>query len=207
MDIIDTYKTIKEPSQGLYREKGSRFISFVFPVSGESEIKLFVDQIRHEHHDARHHCYAWILGIEGQDWRANDDGEPSGTAGRPILGQIRSAGLTNVLLVVTRYFGGKLLGVSGLTNAYKVASRSAISNAEIIDRIVYESYELRYPYDLMNDVMKILKEANLEQYEHSFGLECRINVNIRLSEKERLLSRFKRIQGLTYSLCEGRKES
>ncbi|MBN1132353.1 MAG: YigZ family protein [Bacteroidales bacterium] len=207
MDIIDTYKTIKEPSQGLYKDKGSRFISFAFPVSGESEIKLFVDQIRQEHHDARHHCYAWILGIEGLEWRANDDGEPSGTAGRPILGQIRSASLTNVLLVVTRYFGGKLLGVSGLTNAYKAAARSAISNAEIIDRIVSESYELMYPYDMMNDVMKILKEAKLEQYEHSFGLECRINVNIRLSEKERLLSRFKRIEGLTYRFLTSGKES
>src|SRR5665647_1118221 len=150
----DTYKTIKSTSQGIYKEKGSRFLAFAFPVSDQEEIKPIIDKIRKEHHEARHHCYAYMIGHDRTIWRVNDDGEPSGTAGRPILGQINSFRLTNILIVVSRYFGGTLLGVSGLINAYRSASASAIKNAEIIECTLQEIYEITYPYVSMNDVMK-----------------------------------------------------
>jgi uncharacterized YigZ family protein len=137
----DIYKTISSPSQGLYKEKGSRFVSFSFPVYEQDEIKKLIETIRKEHHEARHHCYAWMLGVDRSQWRVNDDGEPSGTGGRPILGQINSAGLTNILIVVSRYFGGTLLGVSGLINAYKTSAASAISNAEIVEKTLQSHYE------------------------------------------------------------------
>jgi len=192
----DKYKTIRGASAGFYREKGSRFVSVALPVKNENEIKIIIEGLRKEHHEARHHCFAWVLGPEGGKWRANDDGEPSGTAGRPILGQIRSSELTNVLVVVSRYFGGTLLGVSGLINAYKSAAAAAIGNAEIIDHIIYDSYEITYPYSAMNDVMRIIKEEDIVQSEHSFDLECRIIIQFRPSAKERVLTRLSRISGL-----------
>jgi putative IMPACT (imprinted ancient) family translation regulator len=139
-----------------------------------------------------------MLGSKEDIWRANDDGEPSGTAGRLILGQIKSFGLTNVLIVVSRYFGGTLLGVSGLINAYKSAAYSALSAAEIIEHIVKESYEITYPYSAMNDVMRIIKEEDAGQSDHLFDLECRIRVSFRLSSREKILARFSRIEGLKY---------
>ena len=129
----DTYLTIKAFSQGLYKEKGSRFIAIAYPVSTQEEIKSILENIRKEHHSARHHCFAWMLGQNRDTFRVNDDGEPSGSAGKPILGQINSFSLTNILIVVVRYFGGKLLGVSGLINAYRSAAESALINAEIIE--------------------------------------------------------------------------
>jgi len=200
MSESDIYKTIRSSSAGIYKEKGSRFISAAFPVSDEQEIKPIIEGIRKEHHEARHHCYAYLLGSEQDVWRANDDGEPSGTAGRPILGQIKSFGLTNVLIVVSRYFGGTLLGVSGLINAYKSAAFSALNNAEKIDHIVKESYEVTYPYSAMNDVMKIIKEEEMDQSGHFFDLECRITVALRLSSRQKILDRFSRIEGLKYKL-------
>jgi len=196
----DTYKTIRMVSSGLYKDKGSKFISAAYPVSEEQEIKAIIDEVRKEHHEARHHCYAYVLGKEMLIWRANDDGEPSGTAGRPILGQIRSFGLTNVLIIVSRYFGGTLLGVSGLINAYKSAAESALSQAVITDHIISEFYDIAYPYSAMNDVMKILKEENVNQAEHKFDLECRISIQFRLSSSEKILSRLSRIEGLKYKL-------
>lgn len=194
----DKYKTVRGASAGLYREKGSRFVSVASPVKNENEIKIIIEGIRKEHHEARHHCFAWVLGPEGSKWRANDDGEPSGTAGRPILGQIRSSGLTNVLVVVSRYFGGTLLGVSGLINAYRSAAAAAISNAEIINHMIFDSYEITYPYSAMNDVMKIIKEEDIVQSGHSFDLECRIIIQFRPSAKERVLTRLSRINGLVH---------
>jgi uncharacterized YigZ family protein len=198
----DTYKTIISSSQGIYKEKGSRFISFTFPISGQEEIKPIIDKIKKEHHEARHHCYAYMLGHEKIIWRVNDDGEPSGTAGKPILGQINSFGLTNILIVVSRYFGGTLLGVSGLINAYRSAAISAIQNAELTEKTVNEYYEITYPYISMNDVMRILKEENLVQSEQSFDLECRILLNFRISVKEKVLNRLSRIDGLKYRYIE-----
>ena len=132
----DTYKTIEKPSEGLFKDKGSKFISFAFPVDNEEEIKEIVQSIKKEHHSARHHCYAWRLGADQLLFRANDDGEPSSTAGKPILGQIQSFDLTNILIVVVRYFGGTLLGVSGLINAYRNAALDAINQAEIVEKLV-----------------------------------------------------------------------
>jgi uncharacterized YigZ family protein len=198
----DIYTTIKSTSQGLYKEKGSRFIAFAFPVSNQEEIKPIIERIRKEHHDARHHCYAYMIGHERAIWRVNDDGEPSGTAGRPILGQINSSGLTNVLIIVSRYFGGTLLGVSGLINAYKTAAASALENAEIIELALQEYYEITYPFVSMNDVMKILKEEEVGQTEHKFDLECYIKLNFRVSSKVKILSRLSRVNGLRYNYLE-----
>jgi len=200
----DTYKTIKSPAEGIYKEKGSRFIALATPVSDPEEIKPIIDKIRKEHHEARHHCYAYMMGQERKLWRVNDDGEPSGTGGRPILGQINSNGLTNILIVVTRYFGGTLLGVSGLINAYKTAAAEAIGNAEIVERLLQHYYEITFPYACMNDVMKILKEENIGQSGQSFNLECRIILNFRASMKDRILSRLSRIEGVKSSYIETR---
>ena len=197
MERPDTYKTIKSPSEGLYKEKGSRFIACAWPAGSETEIKAILDETRRKYHDARHHSYGYVIGADSAIWRVNDDGEPSGTAGRPIIGQIRSFGLTNVLVVVSRYFGGKLLGASGLANAYKMATRSALSNAEIIDRIVTESFELKFPYSSLSTVMKILKEYNVEQSEHTFDIECIMVITIRLSLKETVLSHLSRVGNIT----------
>jgi uncharacterized YigZ family protein len=200
----DSYKSISSPSEGLYKEKGSRFISYAYPVSDQKDIKPFLESLRKEHHEARHHCYAWMIGKERTNFRVNDDGEPSGTAGRPILGQINSSCLTNVLIVVVRYFGGTLLGVSGLINAYRSAAASAISNAEIVNLTVQEYYELAFPYVSMNDVMKVLKEENVNQSDQIFDLSCTLRVNFRSSSKEKILGRLSRIDGLEYKYLENR---
>jgi uncharacterized YigZ family protein len=195
----DSYKSIEASSEGLYKEKGSRFISFAFPVSDSEEIKPIIDKIRSDHHDARHHCFAYMIGQERNIWRVNDDGEPSGTAGKPILGQINSFGLTNILIVVNRYFGGTLLGVSGLINAYRSSAASAINNAVIVEKTLQEFYEITFPYIVMNDIMKLLKEEDTGQSGQSFNLECRININFRVSASERILGRLSRIEGLRYN--------
>src|ERR1035437_283391 len=200
----DIYKTIASTSQGIFKEKGSRFVSLAVPISCQKEIKSIIDKIRSEHHEARHHCYAYIIGHERIIWRVNDDGEPSGTAGRPILGQINSFGLTNIIIIVSRYFGGTLLGVSGLINAYRSAAESALRNAELIEKTVNEYYKITYPYISMNDVMKILKEENIGQSEKSFDIECNILLNFRLSVKEKVLNRLSRIDGLNYRYIETR---
>ena len=198
----DNYTTIKSFSQGVFKERGSRFIAFAFPVSDQEEIKPIIDKIRKEHHEARHHCYAYMIGHERMTWRMNDDGEPSGTAGRPILGQINSFGLTNILIVVSRYFGGTLLGVSGLINAYRSAAASAIGNAELIECNVQEFYEITFPYNSMNNVMKTLKDEGIGQSEQLFDLECRIKICFRISAKEKILTRLSRIEGLKYSFIK-----
>jgi uncharacterized YigZ family protein len=200
----DTYKTIISPSEGLYKEKGSRFIALAIPVSRPDEIKPIIEKIRKEKHDARHHCYAYVIGHDRSVWRVNDDGEPSGTAGRPILGQINSAGLTNILIVISRYFGGTLLGVSGLITAYRTAAASALENAGVVEKTIQDYYKIIFPYIAMNDVMKILKEENLGQSEQSYNLDCRVLVNFRHSVKEKVLGRLSRIEGLAYCYLETR---
>jgi uncharacterized YigZ family protein len=198
----DTYKTIKSPAEGLYKEKGSRFVAIAIPVSDLETIKPILDKIRKEHHEARHHCYAYMIGHERTTWRVNDDGEPSGTGGRPILGQINSNGLTNIIIVVSRYFGGTLLGVSGLINAYRSAAASALVNAVQVERTLQEYYQISYPYISMNDVMRILKDEGIDQSGQSFSLECTILINFRVSAKEKILHRLSRIEGLTYRYIE-----
>ena len=198
----DSYYTIKSASEGLYKEKGSRFLAYACPVTDTAEIRQITDKIRKEHHEAKHHCFAYMIGKDRSISRVNDDGEPSGTAGKPILGQINSLGLTNILIVVSRYFGGTLLGVSGLIKAYRSAASSAIENAEIVERTVKNYYEITYPYISMNDVMKILKEEEIEQSDHIFDLECKINISFRASSGEKIMERFDRVKGLKYLLLK-----
>jgi uncharacterized YigZ family protein len=194
----DTYLTIKAFSQGLYKEKGSRFIAQAWAVTTQEEIKSILEKTRKEHHSAKHHCFAWMLGQDRQTFRVNDDGEPSGSAGKQILGQINSMNLTNVLIVVVRYFGGKLLGVSGLINAYRSAAESALKNGEIIELYIEDYYELIFPYSVINDVMKVIKEEEAGQSQQKFELECRMTIKFRASARERILNALTRIVGLKY---------
>lgn len=179
MTDSDTYKTIKDPSTGLYKEKGSKFLGFAFPVSDEKEIRDILLKLRKEHHSARHHCFAWRLGPEIEEYRINDDGEPSGTAGRPIFNQIKAHELTNILIVVVRYFGGILLGTSGLTNAYKQAALDAIQQGEIIEQVVEDLIEVQFDYSAMNEYMHIVKEMQLKQVKADFHLECNAVLSVR----------------------------
>jgi uncharacterized YigZ family protein len=196
MQPDDTYKTIKSLSSGIFKDRGSRFIAFAIPVTALEDIKPVLDDYRKKYHDARHHCYAYVLGFEKTLWRANDDGEPSGTAGKPILGQINSAELTNILIVVIRYFGGTLLGTSGLINAYKTAAHEAITNSEIIELTLKDYYKIDFPYEAMNDVMKVLKDENIIQTDQVFDLDCSIIVSFRLSVKENIIKKLDAIEHL-----------
>jgi uncharacterized YigZ family protein len=194
----DQYKTIKSLSKGQYKDRGSRFLAFAFPVATVEEVRPLIEGIRRDYYDARHHCYAYMIGSERNIWRINDDGEPSGTAGRPILGQINSNGLTNILIVVSRYFGGTLLGVSGLINAYRTAASDAIANAEIVVQTLHDYFLVTFPYSAMNDIMKILKEENAGQSDQKFELECSLVAEFRVSGREKAISRISRIEGISY---------
>ncbi|MBQ9587213.1 MAG: YigZ family protein [Bacteroidales bacterium] len=191
----DTYKTIKEASQGLYKEKGSKFLAFAFPVRNTDDIKSHLEQLRKDYFDARHHCYAYILGPNKEAWRANDDGEPSGTGGRPIYGQLLSAELTDTMIVVVRYFGGILLGASGLANAYKTAARDAIDHAEIIEKTIDVHYRLHFEYAAMNDVMRIVKDFGLVPRNQDFNLDCRLDVEVRQSLSVRFYDAIVNLRG------------
>ena len=196
MLFSDEYKTIAQSAQGSFRDKGSKFISFAFPVSSEQEVKLSLEALRKKYYDATHHCYAYVLGFDKSAYRLNDDGEPSGTAGRPIYGQLLSADLTNTLVVVVRYYGGTNLGVPGLINAYKTSALDAINNAAILTKIVKEIYEIQYPYEAMNDVMKIIKDETLEVINNEFGMKCVIRLAIRHSNAERVSGKFSKVNQL-----------
>lgn len=198
--MSDSYLTIASPTEGLFKDKGSKFLSYAYPVDSEDEIKELVQQLKKEHYSARHHCYAWRLGAEKTHFRANDDGEPSSTAGKPILGQIQRLDLTNVLIVVVRYFGGTLLGVSGLINAYREAAADALAQAEIIEKLVEEIFWVEFDYLNMNSVMKVFKDENLPQNKTDFDLRCKIKSSIRQSEAERIFALLKNIEGVTITL-------
>lgn len=195
--IDDTYRTIECPSEGLYKEKGSKFLAFAYPVQTVDEVKRCLDRLRKDYFDARHHCYAYILGPTKEQFRVNDDGEPSGTGGRPIHGQLLSAELTDTLIVVVRYFGGVLLGASGLASAYKTAARDAIANARIVERTVDDTYRLHFEYPLLNDVMRLLKEYDLQPLRQDFTMDCRLDFHIRRSQSERVRDAFARLYGVT----------
>jgi len=203
-DFIDEYLTISEPSEGFFKDRGSKFLAFAYPVSTEEEIKAIQEQLRSDYHDARHHCFAYMLGKDKNIFRANDDGEPSSTAGKPILGQINSFELTNILIIVIRYFGGTKLGVSGLINAYKTAAEEALKNAKIIKRTLHDIYELRFEYPVMNDVMKIMKEQQIEHIDQNFELSCSITLSLRKADIDRVLSKFDRIKDLKIEYIETR---
>lgn len=174
----DSYNTITINSEGKYTEKGSKFLSFCFPVKSESEVKEILANLRKEYFDARHHCYAYRLGWDKSAFRFNDDGEPSGTAGRPIYGQILSNDLTNVLIVVIRYFGGTKLGVSGLINAYKIATIEALHSNKIVEIAIKDLYHIEFNYDKMSDVMKILKQPGIELIETDYNTICNITLSV-----------------------------
>jgi len=200
MEYTDTYKTIEAPFEGLYREKGSKFIAYAFPVSDEQQIKEITSRLKKEHHSARHHCFAWRLGSDHLLFRLNDDGEPSGTAGRPIFGLIQQHDLTDILIIVVRYFGGILLGTSGLTNAYKQATSDAIANASITEKIVENVIEVNFDYHAMNDFMRLLKEFQLEMQESHFDLSCRAKILVRKQLTEIVMEKLGKIEKLSASL-------
>jgi uncharacterized YigZ family protein len=193
----DTYKTLETTVQGLYKERGSRFISYAIPVIDEGEVKKELEMLRQKYHDARHHCYAYQIGFDKSASRANDDGEPSGTAGRPILGQIKSADLTNILVVVIRYFGGIKLGVSGLISAYKTAAREAIVKAEVATRIISDVYELEFNYAAMNDVMRIIKEESCTILSTEFELQNKMSILARKKVSNMVFEKLQKVNQLT----------
>lgn len=192
-----SYRTLKKPSQGLFKDRGSKFLSFSWPVSAEDDINEKLGFLRGKFHDASHHCYAWRLGVEEQSFRANDDGEPSSTAGKPILGQIQKFELTNILVVVVRYFGGTLLGTGGLINAYREAAADALSKAEIVTRTVDQILDIKFPYSSLNMVMKVLNQEMASQVEQDFGDDCRIRVRVPLKKSGMIADRLKRIENVS----------
>jgi len=198
----DSYKTLENPAEGTYRDKGSRFLAFGFPVKDEEEIRAILTTLRKKYHDARHHCYAYRLGTLGDKYRVNDDGEPSGTAGKPIHGQLLSNHLTNVLVVVVRYFGGTLLGTGGLITAYRSATADMLTHARFIERLVEVKIRILFPYDMLNAVMKILKEESLSPGEADYNTICTLFVKVRASSLDKLTGRIQMINGLRYELIK-----
>ncbi|MDY6436990.1 MAG: YigZ family protein [Bacteroidales bacterium] len=192
----DSYKIVTSAGEGLYKEKGSKFIAEAFPVHSEAEVKEHVAEIKKKYFDAKHHCYAFMIGSDKACYRSSDDGEPSGTAGKPILNQILSKDVTNVCVVVTRYFGGQLLGVPGLINAYKSAAREALDNCSIVEKTIDEVYSLEFDYPLLNEVMRILKDENLQQQNPKFEIRCYLEISIRQSDSDRIIAKIKRLYGV-----------
>ncbi len=186
----DTYKTLAAPAEGLYKEKGSKFLAFAYPVQSEEAVKVLVEAKRKEYFDARHHCYAYILGAIKTVYRINDDGEPSGTAGKPIHGQLLSFDLTDTLVIVVRYFGGIKLGVSGLINAYRAATRNALEQASIVEKTVDSRYRVFFRYEQMNDVMRLLKQFELTPLNQQYDLQCSLDFAVRQSLVSRVEEAF-----------------
>jgi uncharacterized YigZ family protein len=194
----DTYLTISERSEATYTEKRSKFIAVALPVCTVDEIKEYIDFYQKKYYDARHVCYAYMLGAERKDFRANDNGEPSGTAGKPILGQINSNMLTDILVVVVRYFGGIKLGTGGLIAAYKTAAAEAIGQAKIIEKTVNEVVAIMFEYSFMNDVMRIVKEEEAEILNQLYDMDCNMVLRIRKSSMPKLRSRLEKVETLTF---------
>ena len=190
----DTYKTIAAASEEvLYKEKNSKFFGYAFPVTTEEEIKEILERLRKEHFSARHWCYAYQIGTEKIQYRANDDGEPNNSAGMPIFGQIQSFEVTNVLLVVVRYFGGVKLGVGGLISAYKIAAQMALENSEIVERTIDKHFIISFGYANMNKVMRIIKEKNLQIVSQKMEMDCEIEISIRKKNVQNLLDTFENL--------------
>ncbi len=189
--IIDSYKSISALSTGIYKDSGSKFLSFAFPVKSEEEVKSELEKIKKEYFDATHHCYAYRIGIKGEIHRMNDDGEPSSSAGRPIYGQLLSKELSDTLVIVVRYFGGTKLGIPGLIKAYKTATSEALGQATIIEKIVKERYELLFDYPDMNSIMRLLKEYNIVPRESHFDNRCSLVAEIRARDVRQFLAKLK----------------
>ena len=193
---MDSYLTIKSPSEGTYSEKRSKFLAFAMPVSSVDEVKQYVAEYQKKYYDARHVCYAYMLGAERQEFRANDNGEPSGTAGKPILGQINSNELTNILIIVVRYFGGIKLGTSGLIVAYKAAAAEAIAAAEIIEKTVDEDITVFFEYPFMNDVMRVVKDLEPQIVSQGYDTDCSMTLRIRKDSMPQLKARLEKVETL-----------
>jgi uncharacterized YigZ family protein len=194
--MVESYKTITDTAEGLYKEKGSKFLAFAYPVATEAEIMEKLGALRKKYFDARHHCYAYVLNPQKSKYRANDDGEPNHSAGDPILGQIHSNDLTNILVVVVRYFGGIKLGVGGLISAYKTAAAKAIGDATIISRQVMECFTIRYEYKDASDIRRILKELDAIILDQEFEQQCHIKFEIKIGLMKTLKDRIKLLQHL-----------
>ena len=197
---MDSYRTITTLTEGIYKEKGSKFLAFSIPVQNVEEVKELVKAYKKEYYDARHVCYGYMLGADRKEWRANDDGEPSGTAGRPIVGQINSRELTNILVIVVRYFGGILLGTGGLTIAYKEATADALNQAVIIEKTVDGEMTIHFEYAIMNSVMRIVKETNAQILDQGYENDCFMKLSIRKQEEELLKGKLIKIDGLHFVL-------
>lgn len=195
---MDSYKTIKELAEGTYTEKRSKFLAFAMPVSSVDEVKQYVAEYSKKYYDARHCCYAYMLGHERLEFRANDNGEPSGTAGKPILGQINSNELTNILIIVVRYFGGIKLGTSGLIVAYKAAAAEAIAAAEIIEKTVDVDVDFAFEYPFMNDVMRIVKEEEPQIVRQGYDMDCTMTLRIRKDSMPKLRARLEKVETLRF---------
>lgn len=190
-EIKDTYKTITKPSEEtLFKDRNSKFFGYAFPVFTEEDIKERLEELRKQHHTARHHCYAWQLGTEKIRFRANDDGEPSNSAGQPIYGQIQSFDVTNILIVSVRYFGGTKLGVGGLINAYRTSAQLALEASEIVEKTIDIHYKLKFGYDMMNKVQRIIKERNLDIINQKLELDCEYTISVRKKEAESVFEVF-----------------
>jgi uncharacterized YigZ family protein len=196
MLFSDTYLTIEKKSEIIFKDKGSKFITFAFPVENDAQIKEALTQLKKEHPSANHHCYAYRLGADKLNFRANDDGEPSNTAGKPILGQIQSNDLTNILIVVVRYFGGTLLGVSGLINAYKTSAAEVIKESKIIEKFISFNYTINFPFEQLNDVMKLLKQLDCKITAQQFDTDCEISFSVRKADSEQCEEKLKKLSGL-----------
>jgi len=200
--MCDLYRTIQTPAEGIYKEKGSKFLAFAYPVRHEESIKEHLETLQKQYHDAHHYCYAWRMGPEKTRYRVNDDGEPSGSAGKPIYGQIVSRDLSDLLVVVVRYFGGTKLGVGGLINAYRSAASDALNHTKIIECRVYDSLKLEFGYDRMNAVMKIIKELQLESTEQKFDMDCSLILKSWKRQTDRVVDSFSKITECKISLIE-----
>jgi uncharacterized YigZ family protein len=196
MLFSDTYLTIEKPAETIFKDKGSKFLAFAYPVENDQQIKEILNLLKKEHHTANHHCYAYRLGADKMNFRANDDGEPNNTAGKPILGQIQSNDLTNVLIVVVRYFGGTLLGVSGLINAYKNSAADVIKASTIIEKQILFNYTIQFYFEHLNDVMKLLKQLDCKITSQQFDNNCEMSFSIRKANSEQCEEKLKKIEGL-----------
>lgn len=198
-----SFRTIQGPAEGMYKEKGSKFLAFAYPVNDEEEIKAHVERLKKQYHDARHHCFAWILGSEKDRFRAFDDGEPAHSAGDPILGQLRQHNVTDIVMVVVRYFGGIKLGVGNLAVAYRSAARDALAQATVVEREVKEEFLLEFPYLSTSEVMKLVKAFDLEIVEQHFQEDCQMKVHVGLRNKEAFLERISLLQALKVEVRVG----
>ncbi|MCK0180047.1 YigZ family protein [Flavobacteriaceae bacterium S0862] len=200
MEINDTYKTITKPSQEvLFKDKNSKFFGYAFPVASEEEVKSIIENLKKQHDSARHWCYAYQIGTQNISYRANDDGEPNNSAGMPIYGQIQSFDVTNVLIVVVRYFGGVKLGVGGLINAYKTAAQLALENSKIITKTINIDYLIKFDYKNMNKVMRVIKEKQLNVVNQKLELDCQIHISVRKKVANSIFEIFNQIFGVEIS--------